>query len=200
MKKQIWTFPNIISMCRILMIPLFAWFFLQSRMASAAVIFALAALTDWLDGYLARKTGQITELGVFLDQFADKLLVISSLILLAALPELNISFWIVGIIILRDLFMIFARLTVKRRTGISLRTNYWGKIKSAVQMVSVTAIILLLFFRSLQGNISVWARNMISYSIPLILMLICLIFALFSWIVYLVQNRKNWQIIFRRKA
>ena len=77
--------PNVITLVRILLIPVFVMLFFTptpERSLSAAVVFVVAAVTDLLDGYIARRTGQITKLGKLLDPIADKLLVLSALILL----------------------------------------------------------------------------------------------------------------------
>src|SRR5262249_29506754 len=84
--------PNVITLVRILLIPVFVMLFFTptpDRSLSAAVIFVVAAITDLLDGYIARRTGQVTKLGKLLDPIADKLLVLSALILLVNVDRVS---------------------------------------------------------------------------------------------------------------
>src|SRR5574342_1135473 len=96
--------PNVITLVRILLIPVFVALFITptpDRSLSAAVIFVIAAVTDMLDGYIARRTGQVTKLGKLLDPIADKLLVLSALILLVNIDR--ISALVALLIIAREL-------------------------------------------------------------------------------------------------
>ena len=138
--------PNILTSLRILLIPiLVAAFYLvpyESRYLLAAFIFTVASLTDWLDGYLARKLGQQTPFGAFLDPVADKLIVAVALVLLV---QIHASPWLAlpaSVIVGREIVVSalrewMARYSEKRSVAVSLL----GKIKTVAQMV---AIILLL--------------------------------------------------------
>lgn len=138
--------PNILTSLRILLIPiLVAAFYLapyESRYLLAAFIFTVASLTDWLDGYLARKLGQQTPFGAFLDPVADKLIVAVALVLLV---QIHASPWLAlpaSVIVGREIVVSalrewMARYSEKRSVAVS----FLGKIKTVAQMV---AIILLL--------------------------------------------------------
>ncbi|MBJ40086.1 MAG: CDP-diacylglycerol--glycerol-3-phosphate 3-phosphatidyltransferase [Gammaproteobacteria bacterium] len=137
--------PNILTGARIVMIPVLAIVFYlpyESRYLMGAAVFSLAAITDWLDGYLARKLGQVTPFGAFLDPVADKLLVAVALVLLVeehasavlAVPALVIVGREIVVSALREWMAKYS----ERR---SLAVSYVGKVKTTFQM---TAIIVLL--------------------------------------------------------
>jgi len=105
----------------------------------AAGIFILAALTDSLDGYVARKYNMITNLGKFMDPLADKLLVCAALVALVQLGDL--PSWVVIIIISREL-MITGFRVVAADKKVVLAANFWGKLKTVTQMVMIIAVLL----------------------------------------------------------
>lgn len=123
--------PNLITLGRILALPLFLALLYFTPPVWAAVCFLLLALTDAVDGILARALGEVTDLGKFLDPLADKVIVISALIALVELR--NIPALPVILIVARDLIV-----SVGRTTGASL----WGKIKTVVQVVAVLMLIM----------------------------------------------------------
>src|SRR6056297_311395 len=128
---------NKLTFLRIFMIPIFMFALLSNNLTInkiSLVIFIIAALTDTLDGYIARKYNQITNLGKFLDPLADKLLVISALICFVYLNIL--SPWIVIIVIGREL-MITGFRTIAAKEGIVLAANIFGKAKTVVQMITI---------------------------------------------------------------
>jgi cardiolipin synthase len=132
-------------MLRIVLIPLFLYLLslrTKNSMIWALVVFALASITDMLDGWSAKKLNQITDLGKFLDPLADKLLVISTFIAFLYLDPL-IPFWMIIVIVSRDLLITLMRYLAIRK-GTTLRTSRFGKIKTFFQMVSI-AIILMVF-------------------------------------------------------
>ncbi len=141
--------PNMLSMLRIILIPLFIYllsFQTRSLMIWALVVFALASFTDLLDGWSARKLNQETALGRFLDPLADKFLVISAFIAFLFLDVL-IPFWMVIIIVARDLLLTLMRYLAMKK-GQTLRTSRFGKIKTAFQMISIIIILMVFAIRS----------------------------------------------------
>jgi cardiolipin synthase (CMP-forming) len=148
--------PNALTILRIILIPLFLYLIFIANVQEriwALVIFIIASLTDLLDGWMARKFGQVTAFGKFLDPLADKCLVISALIALLILDPL-IPLWMIVVIILRDILLTLMRYLAIRRNSI-LRTTRFGKIKTAFQMVSIIIIIMVLIVRSSIGNITI---------------------------------------------
>lgn len=136
--------PNSITAVRILLIPVFMVFLLTPSLQPtgsyiAAIIFSLAALTDTIDGYLARFQKQVTAMGQFLDPIADKLLVSAALISLVELAR--ISAWVALVIIAREFAVSGLRLAAIAEKEIIVASRL-GKIKTISQIVVVIAIIL----------------------------------------------------------
>ncbi|MBH1942376.1 CDP-diacylglycerol--glycerol-3-phosphate 3-phosphatidyltransferase [Mobilitalea sibirica] len=135
--------PNKITIVRILMIPIFLIFMLVPGITYgqyiAAAIFILAALTDALDGYLARKNNLITNFGKFMDPLADKLLVSSALISFVELKL--VPAWIVILIIARE-FIISGFRLIASDNGVVIAASWWGKLKTNVQIVMSVMLII----------------------------------------------------------
>ncbi len=135
--------PNKITIIRICMIPVFVAFMLMPSIAYgqyiAAGIFILAALTDALDGHIARKHNLITNFGKFMDPLADKLLVSSALICLV--EQKLLSSWIVIIIIARE-FIISGFRLIASDNGVVIAASWWGKLKTNVQIVMSVMLII----------------------------------------------------------
>ena len=105
----------------------------------AVVIFLIAASTDWLDGYVARKRNQITDLGKLLDPIADKLLTVSAFI---ALVELGVApAWMIVLIVGRE-FAVSGMRSIAATRGLVIAASNWGKIKTGSQVVAITLLIL----------------------------------------------------------
>jgi CDP-diacylglycerol--glycerol-3-phosphate 3-phosphatidyltransferase len=144
--------PNSITLFRILLIPVFAIIFylpFDWAMQAACMVFTIAALTDLLDGYLARKLGQISKLGEFLDPVADKLMVAVVLVLLVARDPGLIMVIPAAVIIGREITVSalrewMAELGARSKVAVSI----YGKIKTITQMV---ALILLIYRQDLYG-------------------------------------------------
>ncbi|WP_461247427.1 CDP-diacylglycerol--glycerol-3-phosphate 3-phosphatidyltransferase [Treponema sp. R6D11] len=132
--------PNKITFARILLIPVFIVAFFYGRYWEALVLFAILSGTDWLDGYLARKLNQITTLGKYLDPLADKLLIISALILLLPIERIFFSICLM-IIFIRD-FLVDGFCTIAIDKKVIIPANIWGKVKTCTQIAS---ILLFLF-------------------------------------------------------
>ena len=134
--------PNSITVLRILLIPVFVWLFSDSspdRALMAGLVFAGAAFTDFLDGYLARKSGQITNLGKLLDPVADKLLVASGLILLVQFQR--VAVWVAIVMIAREMIVTGAR-AVAAKEGFVVPADSLGKLKVVGQIGGILCLIL----------------------------------------------------------
>jgi CDP-diacylglycerol--glycerol-3-phosphate 3-phosphatidyltransferase len=130
--------PTIITLSRILVIPLFV-VVAEKNPFLGAVIFSLAAITDFLDGYLARRSKQVTKFGILLDPIADKLLVISALIILVDM-ELAPA-WIAIVIIVRE-FLVTGLRIVALTKDMVIPAETGGKIKVGFQIASIIILIL----------------------------------------------------------
>lgn len=134
--------PNLLTVTRILLIPVFVMLFVEptpDRSLAAAIIFVIAAVTDLLDGYLARRTGQITKLGRLLDPIADKLLVLSALILLVQIDR--VTALVAILIIAREVAVTGVR-AIAAAEGMIMSAEVTGKYKMALQVVAIVLLIL----------------------------------------------------------
>jgi CDP-diacylglycerol--glycerol-3-phosphate 3-phosphatidyltransferase len=133
---------NRLTIIRIVLVPVFMLFLLEKISYGeyiAAAIFVIAALTDSLDGYMARKHNQVTNLGKLMDPIADKLLITAALISLVQMDK--ISAWIATVIIARE-FVVTGLRSVAASDGLVISASIWGKLKTISQIVAVLAIIL----------------------------------------------------------
>jgi len=141
-KKEVFNLPNTISMLRIGVIPvLFCLLLSPGKVMSLviAVLFIAAALTDLLDGYIARKYRIVTTMGKFLDPIADKLIVNTAMILM--IPINRIPAWIVAVIIIRD-FAVDGLRHIASSNGIIIQASQLGKRKTLCQIFAVSALMI----------------------------------------------------------
>lgn len=174
---------NKLTIFRIILVPVFMFFLLLDinyGQYIAGIIFVVAALTDMLDGHIARSRNLITTFGKFMDPLADKLLVSAALISLVELDK--VPAWIVVIIIARE-FAITGLRVLAASGGITIAASWWGKVKTITQMI---AIVLILF-----NN-----YPFIIFNIPLdkITIYLATIFTVISGIDYIYVNRKIFSI------
>lgn len=132
--------PNLLTLLRVLLIPVFIWFVFfgsgENRIAIAVLVFAVASFTDFWDGYLARKWNVISDFGKIADPLADKLLVLSALAGLCWLPPFLLSKAIFWVIAVRELAITILREIYKRR-GIIIPADKLGKLKTVLQMSGI---------------------------------------------------------------
>ena len=135
--------PNILTLARIIITPFFLWVILMEnlphRFLIACIVFSIGALTDALDGYLARKNNQITNFGKFLDPIADKVLTTSALLAFMSMGLCNI--WIVMLVLTREFAIASVRM-IAATGGVVIHANIWGKIKTISQMIFTIAIMI----------------------------------------------------------
>lgn len=137
-----WTLSNQLTIARVLLIPLLALaFYLPGKIGhlGAALLFGLAAITDWLDGYLARRRNEVTAFGRFLDPVADKLLVATALVLLVEAGHTPAL--LAAIIIGREIIISALREWLAQVSSI-VRVSLLGKWKTAVQMIAIACLLL----------------------------------------------------------
>ncbi|MFA5072426.1 MAG: CDP-diacylglycerol--glycerol-3-phosphate 3-phosphatidyltransferase [Nitrospirota bacterium] len=162
--------PNLLSISRILSVPIFIVLLLNPdivRVLTAVGIFFLASATDWLDGYLARKWGQVTKIGKLLDPIADKILIMSALVILVGMRSdvVLVPAWMAIVIIGRE-FAVTGLRSIASSEGIVIAAETWGKGKVVAQ---VTAVIALLLFSCLHdawllivGTAALWIALILS--------------------------------------
>ncbi len=141
--------PNSITLSRIFSIPLLIWILSSNRFQSvdgekeilASVLFIAASVTDGIDGYLARKRGQITTMGMLLDPLADKLLIAAAFVALVQFNPSLVPAWVAVIIIARE-FLVSGLRSIAASEGFTIEASELGKFKMLVQIVSVVAVML----------------------------------------------------------
>ena len=155
------------------------------------IFFVLASLTDFLDGYLARKNNQVTDLGKFLDPVADKLLVNSMVIFLIvpasyAPDQMKFNIWCAIILVARDIVVDALRFIAAQK-GVVIAANIFGKAKTVLQMVAVALVLL-----------NGWPFIYFDASWPVriadIFVYLCTAVSLISGIIYVIQNRKVFKV------
>jgi CDP-diacylglycerol--glycerol-3-phosphate 3-phosphatidyltransferase len=133
--------PNVLTLLRIVAVPVLVVALLDETPDGdviAAIVFALAALTDGLDGYIARRNKQVTTFGKLMDPLADKLLVIAALVSLVSLDRL--AAWIAMVIIARELAVTGLR-SIAAERGVVIAASWLGKLKTALQVAAIFALI-----------------------------------------------------------
>src|ERR1700734_210824 len=142
--------PNSITMSRIVMIPLLLWIlsphfplqgFNGEQEILASILFVLASITDGVDGYLARKRGQITTMGMLLDPLADKLMITAAYVCLVQFNPHLMKAWVAVLVIGRE-FLVSGLRSIASSEGFTIEASDLAKLKTVIQIVSVVAVIL----------------------------------------------------------
>jgi CDP-diacylglycerol--glycerol-3-phosphate 3-phosphatidyltransferase len=133
------TLSTQITLLRIALVPVLVWLVLVGPSVAAAAVFLGASLTDLLDGYLARRWRQVTDLGNFLDTTADKLLIAGALLALVAVG--HVSVWIALVVIARELAVLGLR-AAAAGSSVIISASFWGKVKFVVQVAGITLAIV----------------------------------------------------------
>ncbi len=141
--------PNYITLTRIASIPLLIWILCSPRFSDsngerellASTVFILASITDGIDGYLARRRGQITTMGMLLDPLADKLLIAAAFVTLVQFNPALVPAWMAVVIIGRE-FLVSGLRSIAASEGFTIQASELGKFKMLVQIISVVAVIL----------------------------------------------------------
>lgn len=170
--------PNKLTVFRMVMVPFLVLFMLTGWGGAAnrylcLAIFVVASITDWFDGYLARKNNLITNFGKFMDPLADKLLVCSAMICMISLGRLPA--WFVIVIIARE-FIISGFRLIAAENGVVIAANYWGKFKTVSQMIMIILLIM-----NWGGVFDILEQFFIWLSLAL---------TVISLVTYIIQNRQ----------
>jgi CDP-diacylglycerol--glycerol-3-phosphate 3-phosphatidyltransferase len=168
--------PTLLTLSRIVLIPVFV-FSVYLHPIFGALVFSIASLTDFLDGYFARRSGDITKFGIILDPIADKFLVISALIVLVDMERL--AAWIAIIIIVRE-FLVTGLRVVALSKDIIIPAELGGKIKTGVQIAAVLCLIL---------NRSLFNINL--YDIGIVLIWLSMVLSIVSGVKYTISFGKR---------
>ncbi len=178
--------PNKLTMMRVILVPFFLLFLLVDAIPLhglwALIIFAVASVTDALDGHIARSRGLITDFGKFLDPVADKVLVFAALI---AFTQLGLASSVAVVIMMAREFLVSSMRMVAASKGQVIAAGKSGKIKTAVTMVSIVVILLMMAL----GDFG-WTA--VSFALPAVsnvLIWICGVLTVYSGAEYLIQNK-----------
>ena len=178
---NVWNIPNVLTMIRLILIPVFMVLFFNNQKMAALAVFCIASFTDFLDGFLARKLNQITDFGKLFDPLADKLMVLTVMVCQ--------TFWgplpwaAVLIVALKELVMVLGGMFMLSK-NVVVYSNIWGK---AAQVGFIASLILSFFHDKFEaGNIMLWGMT------PDILLLwITVALAVIAMVVYGVQAVKT---------
>src|SRR6266550_5964815 len=149
MSSRILTVPNMLTVFRMVLIPVFVTLLFYQKFELALAVFVLAGLTDGLDGLLARRFDQQSQLGTILDPIADKLMLVTAFIVLsmrgvfhAPLPKhLPVPFWVTVAVISRDVFIIVGAAAINIMTGFrGFKPSWLGKLNTTVQILAIAVI------------------------------------------------------------
>lgn len=162
--------PNKLTMFRIILVPVTMALMLLDRPVFAGIVFALASITDFFDGFIARKYNLITSFGKIMDPLADKILVFGAL--LCFIQNGTINVWPVVIILAREMFVTCMRVVAVDK-GKVIAASWWGKIKTNVQIFSV---LFSIFFENALPTVCAGV------------LWFAAIFTLASWVAYIVEN------------
>ena len=175
---NVWTIPNVLTMIRLILVPVFVVLFLNGHKMASLAVFVAASLTDMLDGYLARKLNQITDFGKLFDPLADKLMVLSAMVCQGIVGVFPWSAII--IVACKELFMVIGGLFMLKK-DVVVYSNYVGK---AAQVCFIASLILAFFHDEFEaGNIMLWGMTP-----DIILLWITVALALCAMVVYIVES------------
>ena len=172
--SRIVTLPNLLTLFRMALIPVFVSLLFYRKFEWALGVFILAGITDGLDGLFARRLNQGSQLGTILDPIADKLLLVTSFIVLS-LPTISpqpvprhfpVPFWVTAAVISRDIFIIVGAAAINIVTGFrGFRPSLLGKISTTVQILAIALILVAASFPSLSGYLPTVYTTVFSFAV-----------------------------------
>jgi CDP-diacylglycerol--glycerol-3-phosphate 3-phosphatidyltransferase len=182
--------PNILSTLRIVLVPIFLVLYIQNAVVWRTLgigVFAVAVLTDFVDGYIARLYHAQTSSGIFLDPLADKFLTFAGFACLPFIDGAQFPWWAVGVIIIRDVLITVMRIIADYR-GIPMKTRWIAKFKTMSQMIFLYVVLLVGVFVNADVWLSVYCRELLQTDILGWVMMAVVILTVYSGLVYIVNN------------
>ncbi len=174
MSSKIINLPNLLTMFRMVLIPVFVSLLFYQKFGWALGVFMLAGATDGLDGLFARRFDQKTQLGTILDPIADKLLLVSSFIVLS-MPSISpqplprhfpVPFWVTAAVISRDIFIIVGAAAINIVTGFKrFRPSWLGKVNTAIQILAIAAILIAASMPPVRGYLPTVYTTVFAFAI-----------------------------------
>ena len=187
--------PNILSTIRILLTPVFLVLFFEPELwlkILALIVYIIAAITDFFDGYYARKHNIETTVGAFLDPFADKLLTLSGFAVLPFISAEQFPWWAIGMIAVRDVFITLLRVWANRKK-LPMATSKLAKTKTTVQMIFLYLGLIIGVFKDATFFLGEWIALLLSTNIMFILLVAVTLFTVYSGIEYILNNKRLFQ-------
>lgn len=191
------TLPNQLTVMRIILTPIFVILFLSERTILRQIslfVFLVAALTDWYDGWVARRMGKISRWGIFLDPLADKILTSSAFFVFAVDGFAN--WWMVWAIVIRDISITLLR-SLSELRGQTVHTNYTAKIKTALQMVFIYTVLIAVIARDSWGTFRFLTMIILNGEVLYYSMLVITVITLGTGLQYVFENFRLIQSSFR---
>lgn len=188
--------PNILSGLRIILAPVFLILFFQDDFVMKAIglgVYIIAAITDYCDGYYARKFGVYSDFGAFLDPLADKFLTFSGFIVLPFIAADQFPWWAIILIIFRDTVVTILRVYMKQK-NVAMITRKTAKIKTTIQMVFLYLGLCVGLFQNVNFFAGLWVEWILNTNILLYLMIFVTGVTIYSGIEYLVINQNQLKI------
>ena len=188
--------PNILSTIRILLTPIFLVLFFEPELwikLIALGVYIIAAITDFFDGYYARKYNIETSIGAFLDPFADKLLTLSGFAVLPFIAADQFPWWAIISIAIRDISITLLRLWAQRKK-IEIQTSSLAKLKTTVQMIFLYVGLVLGVFKGAPIFLGDWVSLILSTDLMFWLLVLVTGITVYSGAQYLSQNRHLFQL------
>ncbi|HLR26564.1 MAG TPA: CDP-alcohol phosphatidyltransferase family protein [Fodinibius sp.] len=182
--------PNILSIIRIILTPVFLLLYVQDEVVWRALsvgIFAVAVVTDFFDGYIARLYDAETPSGIFLDPLADKFLTFAGFICLPFIDASQFPWWAIGVIVLRDILVTAMRIIADRR-NIPMETRLTAKIKTMTQMFFLYTVLLVGVFVSTDVWLSSYSKELLQSGLLGWGMLAIVALTIYSGIEYIYVN------------
>lgn len=184
--------PNILSATRMILAPIFLLLYIQDEVVWRALsvgIFAVAVVTDFFDGYIARLYGYQTAYGVFLDPLADKFLTFAGFICLPFINAEQFPWWAVGVIVLRDVIVTGMRMIADHR-NISMKTRFTAKFKTMAQMIFLYLVLMVGVFINTDVWLSTYSRELMQSGILEWGMMAIVVLTLYSGVEYILTNKE----------
>lgn len=138
--ERILTAPNVISFARLCLVPVYLWLLFQGQNVAAVIVFAVAALTDFVDGQVARRTHSVSKLGKLLDPAVDTVLMVTGVVGACAIGECPV--WVAVIVFVREVFLVAGGAVLLKRFNIHVPVIYPGKVATTLLFIGFAALLL----------------------------------------------------------
>ncbi|MEO6695396.1 MAG: CDP-diacylglycerol--glycerol-3-phosphate 3-phosphatidyltransferase [Ignavibacteria bacterium] len=187
------SFPNLLSLLRIILSPVFLFLFLSASPLNkklSLIVFFIAVITDWYDGWHARKFGLISKFGIFIDPLADKILTSAAFISFYILGIMPL--WMVAIIVMRDILITLMR-SYHEINGITMKTSFIAKTKTFIQMTYIFIVVILVCLISFNigDSAKTFITDLLYSNINYIIILFITMITLFTGVSYFFEKNNH---------